>query len=83
VPEILDKIRSWATKKKLDAVVWTDLPLNFKEEKRKELNENNVIEYLKSLQGKSQQEAIEYIEKAPPQIITRIRPKIEEALDIK
>jgi protein-tyrosine phosphatase len=38
---------------------------------------------LKSHQGKSQQEAIEYIEKAPPQIMTRIRPKIEEALGLK
>jgi hypothetical protein len=83
VPEILDKIRSWATKKKLDAAVWTDLPSNFNEEKRKELNENNVIEYLKSLQGEELQKAKKYIEKAPPQIMTKFRPKIEEALGIK
>lgn len=83
VPEILNKIRSWATKKKLDAVVWTDLPSNFKKKIGKELNENNAIEYLKSLQDKSQPEAIEYIEKAPPQIMTKFRPKIEEALGLK
>jgi hypothetical protein len=44
VPEILDKIRGWATKKKLDAVIWTDLRSNFKKKIGKELNENNAIE---------------------------------------
>ncbi len=80
VPEILNEIRDWATKKKLDAVVWTDLPSNFKKKIGKELNENNAIEYLKSLQGKSQQEAIEYIEKAPLQIMTKMRRIIKKEL---
>jgi hypothetical protein len=80
VPEILNEIRGWATKKKLDAVVWTDLPSNFKEKRRKEFNENNVIEYLKSLQGEEQQKAREYIEKAPLQIMTKMRHIIKKEL---
>jgi hypothetical protein len=83
VPEILDEIKSWAENKKLDAIVWTDLPSNFEGKIGKELNENNAIEYLKSLQGEELQKARKYIEKAPLQIRTKFRPKIEEALDIK
>ncbi len=80
VPEILDEIRSWATKKRLDAVIWTDLHSNFEKEIKKELNENNVIEYLISLKGEKQQKARKYIEKAPPQIMTRMRCIIKKEL---
>ena len=80
VPEILNEIRDWATKKKLDAVVWTDLPSNFKEEKRKEFNWNNVIEYLENLTDEKKQNAREYIEKAPPQIMTKMRRIIKKEL---
>jgi hypothetical protein len=76
----LNEIRDWATKKKLDAVVWTDLPSNFKEERRKEFNRNNVIEYLENLPGEKQQKAREYIEKAPSQIMTRMRRIIKKEL---
>ena len=80
VPEILNEIRDWATKKKLDAVVWTDLPSNFKEERRKEFNRNNVIEYLENLPGEKQQKAREYIGEAPSQIMTRMRRIIKKEL---
>ena len=80
VPEILNEIKGWSKKKKLDAAVWTDLPSNFEEERKKEFNGNNVIEYLKSLQGEKQQKAREYIEKAPPQIMTRMRRIIKKEL---
>jgi hypothetical protein len=80
VPEVLNEIRDWATKKRLDAVVWTDLPSNFKEKRRKELNANNVIEYLENLPDEEQQRAREYIEKAPPQIMTTKRRIIKKEL---
>ena len=80
VPEILNEIRGWATKKKLDAAVWTDLPSNFKEERRKEFNGNNVIEYLENLPSEKKQKAREYIEKAPSQIMTRMRRIIKKEL---
>ena len=80
IPEILNEIRDWATKKKLDAVVWTALSSNFKEERRKEFNWNNVIEYLENLPDEKKQKAREYIEKAPPQIMTRMRRIIKKEL---
>jgi hypothetical protein len=80
IPEILNEIRGWTTNKKLDAVIWTNLPSNFEEKRRKEFNGSNVIEYLKSLQSEKQQRAREYIEKTPLQIMTRIRRIIKKEL---
>jgi len=47
VPEILDTIKKWARTKKIDSVVWTGLPSNFKEKTGMGLNEDNAIKYLK------------------------------------
>jgi hypothetical protein len=71
VPNILPIIQRWAREKKLDAVVWTDLCSNFKE-----LNEDNVIEYLRNLKGETLCKAKTYICKAPKQIKTKIRLRI-------
>jgi len=76
VPNILPTIQCWAREKKLDAVVWTDLPSNFKEEEKKELNEDNVIEYLRTLKGETLHNAKTYICKAPKQTKTKILLRI-------
>lgn len=78
VPNILPIIQCWAREKKLDAVVWTDLRSNFKEKKQKELNEDNVIEYLRNLKGETLRKAKTYICKAPKQIRTKIRHRITQ-----
>lgn len=76
--EILPIIECWAVKKSLDAVVWTDLRSNFKEKREKELNEDNVIEYLRNLKGETLCKAKTYICKAPKQIKTKIRNRITQ-----
>lgn len=80
VPNATNRIRSWAIGKKLDAVVWTDLPSNFPEKTCMKINEDNIIKYLKSLHGEELKRAKDYIEKVPPQIKTKIRRKIEQEL---
>lgn len=76
IPNILPIIQCWARERKLDAVVWTDLRSNFKEKTQKELNENNVVEYLRNLKGETLCKAKTYICKAPKQIETKIRLRI-------
>lgn len=67
-------IEKWAIKKGLGAVIWTDLPGNFKP-----FSENEAIRYLKGL--KSQDNARQYIQKTPKQIKTHLRPIIKQELD--
>lgn len=77
---ICQRIRTWAKKKKLDAVIWTNLASNFKEKQNKELTKENVLEYLNRLPNDKIEKAKEYIMKAPLQISTAIRNYVEENL---
>jgi len=75
-----DEIRRWACMKKLDAVIWTDLPPNFQESTKVEFTEETVISYLGNLPNDSKKRAEEYIRRTPPQIRTRFRSAIEKTL---
>lgn len=80
IPAASSGIEEWARGKGFDAVVWTDLPANFEEQKRTPFNETNVIAYLKGLSADKKGKAQEYVERAPAQIRTRMRQVIEEQL---
>jgi hypothetical protein len=80
VPQVLESIRRWAEEKGLDAVIWTDLPSNFKKKTRMDFNEDNVIKYLRSLTAAKSENTEEYIRKASAQIETAIRRRIEKEL---
>ncbi len=83
VPQVLDRIYQWLEVRELDAVIWTDLPSNFEEEERKEFCEENVIRYLKGLKGDELKASEIYVKKAPDQVRTKIRCRIEEELGWK
>jgi len=82
-PVVLERIQRWGKDKGLDAVVWTDLPENpkrLRDETGMELNEDNIIEYLKSREGETLDKAREYVQKAPEQIDTKLRRRIKEEI---
>jgi len=82
-PLIFEEISAWARKKDIQAVVWTDLPSNFKKKLGKQFNFENSIEYLLGLKRNSPEEykkAVEYIKKTPSQVQTKNRHRLEEML---
>lgn len=80
VADIADEIRRWACMKKVEAVIWTDLPPKFEEETGIEFTEENATSYLNNLPDDSKKKAEEYIRKAPRQIRTEFRSAIENKL---
>jgi len=76
-----DKIESvivdWLKSKGLDAAVWTGLSYKNREGKNKRMSIEEVIEHLKNLGCNEQKAAEEYIRKAPRQIKTEYRKRIE------
>lgn len=66
------EIKHWAVNLKLDAVIWTNLPSNFKDDGNLPSKEE-AISYLRSLDINKRQNAEEYIRKAPRQIDTEFR----------
>jgi hypothetical protein len=75
MPE-LDK---WAEAHGLEAVIWTALGHKFRGKEVAPTVEQ-VIEHLRSLSGKKLENTRRYIERAPRQIDTEYRRRIEAAL---
>ncbi|MFZ7137859.1 MAG: hypothetical protein ACOWW1_05525 [archaeon] len=73
VKGILPIIESWATTKKIDALIWTDLASN-----RPKFTFEDVLDHLRGLKGEELKKAEEYVRKAPEQIRTERRSLIEQ-----
>ncbi len=74
-------IGRWAFEKGLDAVVWTALPYGLKDQPGQKPSPEQVVSHLKDkLSGEQKKRAEEYIRKAPLQIETEYRKRIETEL---
>ncbi|MDH4122880.1 MAG: hypothetical protein OEV21_02180 [Thermoplasmata archaeon] len=82
IPDMYRPIVSWARSKKINAVIWADLPSNFYDRTGKLLTEYNIIEFVREMRQSGNIEAKEYVEKAPAQIKTRFREVIENEFGI-
>lgn len=73
-------ISRWAAEKDFEAAVWTNLPPKFDGIDGRVPTENEVIAYLRTLEGQVRAAAEEYVRRAPRQIATACRGAIERAL---
>lgn len=78
-PTHIRELPQWAAARGLDAVIWTALPPQFGSKERTP-SADEVIEYLRRLLGTVRNYARQYIERAPRQIDTDYRRRIEAAL---
>ena len=77
-PACILGLEEWARARKLDGVVWTALGPNFGEDGKS--LENQVLGHLQSLSGTKREKAERYVRRAPRQIDTRVRRRVEERL---
>lgn len=75
--DMLNGIKQWAEKIKIDAVIWTSLGPKFKGEDKRVPTIDEAVEYLRTLQIKERQNAEEYIRRTPIQIDTLFRQRFE------
>lgn len=83
--QFIRNIQNWIDQTNdIDAVIWTDLPKNLwytdENNKKIQVQEDRIIEYLRGLSPEDQAKAEEYIRKAPSIVQTPIRDAIEVAL---
>lgn len=83
IPTICEGIEQWAKHKELDAVVWTDLPSNFKEVTKMDLNEENAVKYVFSLPPEILRLAKIYIRKASKQIDSDIPKRLKAEFTLR
>jgi hypothetical protein len=78
-PASMPELPRWAEAHGLDAVIWTALGRKFGGQDVSP-SINQVIDYLRGLTGTARENAKQYIERAPRQIDTEYRRRIEAAL---
>ncbi len=74
--DITDILVDWCETQKIDGVVWTALPPNFREEIGSLFSVERAVEFLKGLAKTTRKNALEYIRKAPDQIDTPLRRRV-------
>lgn len=82
-PVIAGSVRSWVTSRAdVDAVIWTGLPPGprWRANGHDGFSVDAAVAYASSLTGEMRVRAAEYVVRAPEQITTPLRPRLEEAL---
>ena len=62
----------------LDAVIWTELPSNFKDHTGRDFSPEVAVKYLGELPKVLVDQAKEYVDRAPKEIETPLRAKLRE-----
>ena len=75
--QVSANIGKWAASKDLDAVIWTALPPKFQNTNNRCPTPDEVLSHLDGLPYEKRRHAEEYIRKAPRQIDTEYRRRIE------
>ena len=79
-PSCIAELSEWAVARNIDHVVWTGLPPKFKREDHRLPTEEDVLKHLRRLHGTELDDAERYIRRAPRQIDTQYRRRIEAEL---
>ena len=79
-PDSIPKLADWADERNLDHVVWTALLPKFNGEDGRQPTVEEVVKHLRELPRTAREQAEIYIRKAPPQIGTPYRRRIEAEL---
>ncbi len=71
-------IREWALEKKIDVVVWTDLPSDFEKKIGTPFTLDAACAHLQGLSAKGTAKATEYVWRAPDFIVTPLRQRLQQ-----
>lgn len=69
----VESIEAWTEENGFDAAIWTALQPKFRVVTRNTFSVNTATEYIRSLPDTTRRVAVEYFDKAPPEVITPLR----------
>jgi hypothetical protein len=72
-PHSCDAIKAWAQAQQWDGVVWTALPPNFEEVTHHPFSLEAAIQHLKGLGEPAKRRALDYVCRAPQEVVTPVR----------
>jgi hypothetical protein len=71
------RIRTWAKDPNLDAVVWTGIGPRFRERTGTPFSVDAAVRYLACLEKPTRTLALDYIRRAPPEVVTPVRSRVD------
>jgi hypothetical protein len=77
-PPLAEVVKEWARAHEFDAVIWTELPSNFKDHTGRDFSPETAVKYLGELPKVLVEQAREYVDRAPKEIETPLRAKLRE-----
>jgi hypothetical protein len=77
-PALAEVVKEWARAHEFDAVIWTELPSNFKDHTGRDFSPETAVKYLGELPKVLVDQAKEYVDRAPAEIETPLRAKLRE-----
>jgi len=78
-PRAVDAIKEWAGTEDFSAIVWTALPIRFKDTLNVPFSTEAAIAYLDGIKDKASKSiALEYVRKAPPEVRTPVRAEVQK-----
>lgn len=77
--EVLKAVQTWASKKKIDVVIWTDLENNFQEksECKKPFSIDTALCHIQALDSQGKAKAAEYVWRTPTFVATPLREALQ------
>jgi hypothetical protein len=81
-PHACDTIKAWAQAQGLDAMVWTALPSNFAEVAQRPFSVEAAIQHLKALAEPAKSRALEYLRRAPEEVVTPLRKAFNRNMEL-
>lgn len=79
-PPEIPMLSKWARARNIDSVIWTALPPGLKGHSNRQPSVEDVLRHLRTLSGTARDNAEQYIRRAPRQIDTAYRRRIEAEL---
>lgn len=79
-PALIANLPQWAESRGVDNVIWTALPAKFNDEDGRVATADEVVAYLGGLTARTREHAERYIRRAPAQIDTPYRRRVEATL---
>ena len=73
-----EAIRTWAREKKIDVVIWTDLPADFQKKTGVPFSVDAACTHLQGLSAEGKAKAAEYVWRAPDFIATPLRQRLQQ-----
>jgi cation transport regulator ChaC len=77
--DAVEKVRAWALRRRLRAVIWTDTPSNFEQSQQRPFSVSAALTYIRSQSPRTKSKIAEYVWRSPEFVDTPLRRALQKS----